>query len=363
AGQAQGGAGNAGQAQGGAGTGGATPFEQKRSDKPRADGSAVSEADRKAVVDGNAAFAFDLYGKLRQDSGNAGKNLFFSPLSVTLALGMTEAGALGATQTEIDQAMHFTLPPASLHPALNWLALELNKRPQQAIDYAKNNMAANVPDVALRTVNAVWGEKTLDWQDGYLDVLAESYGAGINLGNFKQTPEAERLVINQWVADQTEQRIKDLIPGKAIDEQTRFVLVNAINLTFAWQEDFDKAKTTTGPFTVEGGAATTASLMTRPLQTGYAEDDLAESVVLPLFSKSLSVVVYLPKAGKFAEFESKVATEVPALQAAEQFATIDLTLPRFTFTTDTIPLEKILQDQGMKTAFSSQANFTPMTTT
>jgi serpin B len=373
AGTAQGGAGTAqggaGQAQGGAGSAqggaaGTSPTNIVKSDKPRDDGSQVSDADRGAVASGNNAFAFDLYGKLRADAANAGKNIFFSPISISLAFGMTSAGAKGATLTELAQAMHFTLPQETLQPAFNSLSQNLAKLPQQAKDYAKNSGADNVPDVTLNIVNALWGEKTDAWQPTFLDVLAKNYGAGMNLGDFKNNADAERLVINQWVSDQTQARIKDLLTPGSLDSSTRMVLVNAINLTFPWDNPFDAKQTKPAAFTVEGGSPISIDTMHGGSDSEYAEDDLAQYSSMPLFGHSLTVDFFVPKDGKFADFEASLATEIAALHQAATPASVTLTLPKFKYTTPTVPLGDALKSLGMKTPFvSGTADFSGMTAT
>lgn len=361
AGQVQGGA---GQAQGGAGqggTGGQIALPIVKSELPRADGSDVSAQDRKTVINDQNTFAFSLYEQLYKDPDNTGKNIFFSPTSITLALGMTASGAQGATLDDLAKAMHFTLPKESLHPALNWFALELAKRPQQAKDFAKTAGANNVPDVTLNVTNAIWGEKTLTWNSPFLDGLAKNYGAGVFLGNFKENAENERLIINDWVSEKTEKRIQDLIPPGGVDDSSRIVLVNAINLTFPWSHPFDAKDTKPAPFTVLGGGTLSVDMMAQQKLGSYAEDDLAQSAALELFSGSLSFVVYLPKEGKFNEFESKLSTEVASLKTAEQFSLIDLKLPKFKFTTQTFSLTKAFENLGAKVPFTPDADFSLMT--
>jgi serpin B len=340
------------------------PIAVAKSDRPRADATAVPPADLTAVADGNNAFAFDLHAQLSASPDNAGKNLFFSPLSLTLALGMTSAGAKGATQSEIAQAMHFALPQDSLQPALNALSQGLAKLPTTARDHAKQDSASNDPDVALTIVNALWGEKTDSWRPDFLDVLATNYGAGMNLGDFKGNADGERLTINQWVADQTQDRIKDLLAPGSLTSDTRLVLVNAINLTFPWETPFEASRTTVAPFTVEGASTVSVPLMAQTNNGArYAEDDLAQYTTLPLYDYSLTVDLFVPKEGKFQAFEAALATETASLRAAEHGSQLSLTLPKFTYTTAPVELGPALRQLGMVTPFSSGADFSGMTTT
>lgn len=95
-----------------------------KSNKPRITLPDVSTGDKAALVEGNSAFAFDLYQSLRTKDGN----LFYSPESISMALAMTYAGARGDTEKQIADTLHFTLPQTQLHPASNNLDIELGKR-------------------------------------------------------------------------------------------------------------------------------------------------------------------------------------------------------------------------------------------
>jgi serpin B len=169
-----------------------------RSEKPRVSPS-VSQADMAALVDGNNAFAFDLYQALKGRQGN----IFYSPYSVSLALAMTYAGARNTTEKQMAAAMHYTLPQDRLHPAFNSLDQELSGRGQGAKGKDGKGFRLNI-------VNAIWGQKGYPFLAQYLDLLAEDYGAGLRTLDFRTAPDASRLTINDWVAGQTEQRIKDL---------------------------------------------------------------------------------------------------------------------------------------------------------
>jgi serpin B len=363
AGSGQGGAGSgqggAGSGQGGAGMAG---FSVVGSNRPRADGSKVSDMDRATVADDNNAFTFDLYGKLKDTT--PGKNVFFSPLSLSLGLGMTTAGAKGATLTELSKGMHFSLPQTALHPALNSLSLALGAYPQKAKDTAKKLGLAGDPEVRLDLVNAMWGDQTISWQNDFLDILAQDYGTGVNQADFIHDWDKERLTINQWVTEQTEQRIQDLLPPLSLDTSTRFVLVNAIDLTFPWADPFDPQSTHQAPFTPEGGAAQQVTTMHTTVGNNFAEDDLAQYAALDLFDRTLSLNLYVPKAGKLAEFEAALATEVSSLRAAAKYAALDLSLPKFKYTApDSTDLVEIFQSLGVKTPFQmGQADFSRMTT-
>src|SRR3989304_9700314 len=211
--------------------------EVLQSDKPRVSAPAADQAGLTALVDGNSAFAFDLYQALRKAEGN----LFWSPYSISQALAMTYAGARGQTEKQMADTLHFALPQDRLHVALNALDLELAKRGQGA-------KGKDGEGFRLRIVNAIWGHKDYKFLQQYLDLLAENYGAVFGTRDLVRAPEPSRTTINRWVSDQTEGRIKDLIPQGAINDLTRLVLTNAIYFNAAWQSPFPKEATSNGDF-------------------------------------------------------------------------------------------------------------------
>ena len=150
-----------------------------RSSKERATKPDVPDADLTALVGGNQAFAFDLYRALSQEEGN----LFCSPYSISLALAMAYGGARGRTEQEMADTLHFTLPQQRLHPAFNGLDLELASRGEEAEGKDDAGFRLNI-------VNAIWGQEDYTFLEEFLDVLAENYGAGLRLLDFRKASEA-----------------------------------------------------------------------------------------------------------------------------------------------------------------------------
>ncbi len=185
---------------------------------------ASATADRAAVVEGNNAFAVDLYGQLRSRSSN----LFFSPESISTALAMTYGGARGDTAAEMAKSLHFTLPPDRLHPAMGALLGDLN---------APHN------GYQLHVADALWVQQGYAFLDDFLKLTKNDYGAGFNQVDFKGATEAARLTINEWVGQKTENKIKDLLQPGVLKPTTRLVLTNAIYFKGDWQTPFDKDRT------------------------------------------------------------------------------------------------------------------------
>ena len=101
-------------------------------------------------------------------------------------------------------------------------------------------------------VNAIWGQKGIKFMTQYLDLLARNYGAGMRIVDYINAAEPSRQIINQWVSDQTEGKIQDLLPQGSINPLTRLVLTNAIYFNAAWASQFEKANTHNGQFQPTG---------------------------------------------------------------------------------------------------------------
>ena len=219
----------------------------------------AADADLAALVRGNTAFAFDLYQALREDDGN----LFYSPHSISLALAMTYAGARGDTETQMADTLHFDLPQDSLHSTFNALDVELASR-------GRDDQGTNTEGFKLRIANAVWGQHDYEFQEMFLDLLAENYGAGVRPANFREDPEKSRLTINDWIEEQTEDRIMDLIPKGVIDSLTRMVLTNAIYFNAAWAFTFEEQDTSEAPFYLLDGNEILVPMMRQTARFDYA---------------------------------------------------------------------------------------------
>ncbi len=320
-----------------------------KSDKPRVAAPAVSPTDLSTQVDGNNAFAFDLYQTLRSTDGN----LFYSPYSISLALAMTYAGARGDTEKQMSDALNFLLAQDRLHPALNSLDLALSSRGQGA-------KGKDEKGFRLHIVNAIWGQAGYSFLPEFLDILAENYGAGLRIVDFVKAPEPSRLTINQWVSDQTEERIKDLIPQGAISDLTRLVLTNAIYFNAAWQYPFNKSATSDGDFYLADGRQITTPVMRQTGRFGYVSGDGYQAVELPYDGRELSMVILLPGGDKFASFEAALSSQMVAGIVKDiAYREVNLSMPKFEYESS-LGLKKALADLGMSVAFTPEADFSGM---
>jgi len=324
--------------------------EVLKSDKERITSPDVSTGEQALLVEGNSAFAFELYQAIREEEGN----LFYSPYSISVALAMTYAGANGETAQQMADTLHFLLGQEKLHPAFNWLDAELAKRGEGAEGKDGEGFRLNI-------VNAIWGQKDYEFLSDFLDVLAENYGAGLRILDFITETEKSRLTINDWVSDQTEGRIEDLIPQGAIDALTRLVLTNAIYFNAAWENPFDKKMTADGPFYLLDGGQVIVPMMKQTESFSYTEGEGYQAVELLYDGDELSMVILLPEAGQFEAFaEGLQAQQVDAIINDLQDTRVTLTMPRFEFDSE-FSLKDTLAGMGMPIAFSGDADFSGMT--
>jgi serpin B len=283
-----------------------------------------------SLVTSNAGFAFDLYHSLKAREGN----LFYSPYSISTALAMTYAGAKGETQKEMVDVLHFTMPQEELHSGF----LELS----QALESREG--------LELSVANSLWGQKNYTFLPEFLKQVEEGYSSPLELVDFVSNPEIPRQQINDWVAQKTKDRIKDLIPQDELTKETRLVLANAIYFNALWQTPFDSAQTKEEPFTLLDGQKKNVPMMFQQNNFGYNKGENFQLVSLP-YNGDMSFVAILPDEGEFAEVEAGLSAAFMK-EAMSQVHNQDVVLkmPKFEFEVAT-ELVNPMQTLGMKTAF------------
>lgn len=324
---------------------------QVTSERARMTHPGISPRDLEALIRANQNFAIDLYHYLSQ---HASGNLFYSPHSISTALAMTYAGARTETAAEVAETLHFILPEPRLHAAFNQLDLKLSQRGVGA-------RGRDDGGFRLHTVNALWGQQGYEFQADFLDALAEHYGAGIRCVDFAHNASAARETINAWVEAQTEGRIADLIPSGALDALTRLVITNAIYFNAAWASPFEAARTRREAFYRLDGRVIETPMMRQTTSLGYARASDAQAVELPYDGHELSMVIVLPDADQFANWEQTLSVDrLNRLVTKLRRQRVALTMPSFE-TTSKLSLSQALRALGMTTAFSDRADFSGMT--
>jgi len=269
----------------------------------------------------------------------------FSPASIHIALGMTYAGAKGTTADEMAKTLHFG---ANVHDDFKDLAMSLAK--------------LEAKDQSFHMANRLFGQSKYDWAKSFLELTDNKYGAGLEPVDFG-TPEPVRKRINGWVEDQTNHKIKDLLPPGSLTPDSRMVLTNAVYFKGAWLHQFEPTATAMRDFAVRGAKSAKVSTMQQSAWLGLGGNADASVLEMPYSHGDIAMDIILPtdKTG-LATFESKLDSGALAkLLATVKPTQVDVTLPKFKVRS-TVQIKDVLQQLGMKKAFAHDADFTGMVT-
>jgi serpin B len=306
---------------------------------------AATPRDATAAALASNAFGADVYRALTAEDPSA--NLVFSPASIALALTMTAAGARGDTQRQMVEALRIDDADA-MHRAANALTSELEAR-------------SGDPDVNvdLSIASSLWGQIGLPFEQAFLDLLAAEYGAGMNLVDYRSDPEAARVAINEWVADETRDRITELLAPGIVTADARLTLVNAIYMKAKWARQFEQDATSDLAFTNASGATVTVPAMRMSRFIPYSVGDGWKAVELPYEGEEVAMLLIVPDAGELAATEEGLS--VAAVADALEPRSVHLALPRFDIESS-LSVGETLKALGMELAFSDAADFSGMTT-
>jgi|ERR1035437_2286663 serpin B len=316
--------------------------------------ASVTGADNSATIQscvpkkGNNVFAGDFYAKCKDTTSG---NVFFSPYSIFSALSMTYEGAKGATADQMAAVLH--LPSDSAARLAGFVEL------MGAINAPGKNYT-------LSTANNLWLQTDFTVYPSYTSVLTQYYLATITLLDFVNDTENSRLTINNTVANETNNKITDLLPSGTITNKTRLVLTNAIYMKADWAIKFKAALTITDNFNTTASTPVKVSMMSQTLG-GSIEDyyGAAQVYEMPYVNNELSMFIFLPLQGQMAGLESVMTGNklndwfaARTAPAALIIGGVEVILPKFTFT-ENYDLTSVLPAMGMPLAFSETgADFT-----
>ncbi len=212
------------------------------------------------AVAANCDFGLDLYRQLAKE--NEGKNLFFSPYSMSVALAMAAEGARGETALQMGKVLHF--PDEARRSGADAASNPWNGT---LVDSGLAGLSQRYnaqKECEMRVANALWGEKTFRFAKSYVDTIDKFFGTdSVRPVDFVRNAQGVRGLINAWVAEQTSDRIKDLIPSGALTARSVLVLTNAIYFKGDWVEPFQAAATKEDDFFMADGKKGRLPLMHR----------------------------------------------------------------------------------------------------
>lgn len=298
------------------------------------------------IAANNNAFAFDLYQKVAEKEQG---NIFFSPFSISTALAMTYAGAVGQTATEMQKTLRFGPNEPEFHFAYgDYLGL-LNEN-------AKGHITLNI-------ANRLWAEKHYNLSPEYKKLNKRAYNSPVEKIDFMNQPEESRNTINAWVEEKTEERIKDLLSSGSVNVDTRLVITNAIYFKGDWLYQFKKKNTKDKKFYLADGEKIKVPFMHYRGALSYWYQTDYQLIKLPYKGSKQSMVVALPNEGvSVTDVEKQVKSSSFSHLSESYKPQVELALPKFNMT-QPLALGITLQQMGMPTAFSNRADFSQMTGT
>jgi serpin B len=307
-----------------------------------------------SVVDGNTAFALNLYSQLATNSGN----LFFSPYSISTCLAMLYAGASGGTEQQMSQVLGFGTNQQQFASLFGQLQAELEA------DQQTNAIELNI-------ANALWVQQGFPFLPSFLETATNQYQANVGQADFVTEADAVRLEINNWVAQETQNKIQNILPPGSLNADTRFVLANAIYFLGAWTIPFAETNTSTRPFYLSSTTLVEVPLMHQsswiydgdgnPITFNYMHNWATngfQAIELPYGSNQLSMVILLPsQIDGLGRLEQQLSPAFLSNVLGQMRPnTVEIYLPRFTVESS-FNLGKTLAAMGMPDAFTPFADF------
>jgi len=326
------------------------------------------------VAMAHAATNFDLAAKatnqlavdLHRQLATGNDNLCVSPYSIQNALAMTFAGADGDTRTEMAHVLHFPSEASAVAASFASLQHSLEEMTAKTAELVKKSKEFGGPSepITLNIANRLFAQKDYDFRQNFLSLVKQDYGAAFEPIDFTVNPAAAAQHINKWVANETRDKIRDLVPVDALNKLTRLVLANALYLKAPWADAFSEKTTQPELFHIRGGAPVNVPMMRKTARFGYVKREGFTAVSVPYVGNDLQFLVLLPdEINGLHALESKLTAEVLAQCSRLEAQDVDLRLPKFKLEPPTIALAENLQALGMKSAFDiprGSANFDKM---
>lgn len=291
----------------------------------------------KEFIEANNKFAFDVFKKVFNEETR--ENLMISPVSLSLALGMTYNGAENETKTAFEKALNYT----------QFLPSEINNLNKEII----YNLSDNSPGAIFEVANSIWVDKTFPVKEDFINTNKTFYNAEVESLDFSN--ENSLKVINNWVSDKTYQKIPTIIDE--ISPSLKMILINALYFKSDWKHTFQEENTKELPFY---GEQSTENVLMMHLTNALAfyENENFSSVKLPYKNEKYAMTVFLPKENQTTKSITNLLNIENWQKWNESYSTIpvDLEMPKFKLSYKK-NLNKPISELGLGVAFTSSANF------
>ncbi len=301
--------------------------------------STVFAQEVNSVVDANNQFAFELYAKYKLKDGN----VFFSPYSISSAVAMAYEGARGETAEQIQSVFHFPKDDSLRREAFVKVNNFINKKDKK---------------YQLCLANALWAQKDYVFTPDYFSLIKNYYDGNATNLDFKADPGNSCLIINEWIEERTNGKIKDLIPG--LDRLTRLVLTNAIYFKGFWLKQFKKSYTQEEEFSVSADNRIKVPMMHlsgEEANFNYLETPDFQILELPYEGNELAMLILLPKGDNLQVLEESLSLEkLSEWKRQLRNQEIDVYLPKFKFENKYF-MRQDLKSLGVLAAFTPGIDF------
>ena len=314
-------------------------------DKPVTKVSIVVSKTTQEIIQADNDFGISLFKEVVASDNEAG-NIFISPTSVALALAMTYNGANGDTKVAMENTLKkngFTLD-------------EINQSYKSLI----GALISVDPKVLLEIANSIWYRQGFSVLPDFITANSIYYNAEVNSIDFND-PSAKD-VINGWVKENTHGKIAEIIDQ--IPQEAVMYLINAIYFKGIWYSEFDKEKTTDGPFTTGEELKVMVPMMQQQDTFRYAHYDKLACVELPYGQGNYTMIILLPDMG--IDLQEIITSLTPeswnSMINSLSNQDVVIHLPKFKFEYKNT-LNDELTSMGMGIAFSDAADFSRISET
>lgn len=287
----------------------------------------------------NRSFAFDMLRMLNEEGEH---NLFYSPLSISMALSMALNGAKGETRDEMLQA-------------LSYQGLEMEIINASYAEYQRY-LDQNLGTTELYLKNSIWIRTGETLNQEFLDIISNDYLAQSEYLEFSDPGAAD--VMNGWIEEATKGKIKDMLtpplPADAV-----LYLINAIYFKGDWAQQFDEDLTFDADFHNQDGSVSKVEMMNDKRTVWYMKNEKLQAVRLPYEDENSSMIIMLPRDNKdienlIEELDAEMFESIrESFWEAEDLI---LQIPKFEMEYGTKNLNQALKNLGMETAFTGDAD-------
>ncbi len=300
------------------------------------DREGVSERNLKNVAVASAEFGIELLSNL---SVSKEGNILLSPLSIWLAMAMLYEGANGSTAEEIARVLHFPENKSLLRENINWFL---------------ENFGNHTENYTLKIANSLWVQEGFPVKERYIEILKEFYYAYFQLLDFRGAPEKARDIINGWIENETNGKIKNFFSPESITPATVAVLVNAIYFHGFWSYQFNESLTKKEPFYSSSGKIM-VDMMHISEEFKYTEDHDTQVLEMPYKGGNFSMVIVLPK-------KSTLNISLKNLEKWRRelhLVKANVSFPKFKLD-EKFSVKDILEGMGIREVFNPSADLSDM---